>query len=947
MNNVTLHEENVDTPHEALYESVSTFWSSKNIPYLVSQATKKHTKTILYDGPPFPTGAPHHGHMMTSAAKDTIIRYLNATGHSVPRIWGWDMHSRHVDKNYQSYIELWKKSMSILGRWIDNDDGYFTNDTRYTESVWYVFKTLYNKGYIKLASELSLACPQCLLCFSDFEKATLNSRYKGYAIYYKAALSGVPDTYLLIWEMRPWTVVGTTCYCINENERYIRCTSGASYYIISEAALNNLCISLHKVDDISTQTLMTYRAWDIYGEKFVPILHHNNIVAENGTGIMQCAPSHDEKSYDMWDAEYILGVTLTEAQILDRALHTYILERHEYMCPECQVPLRYSIANGCFLDITGNRRQVTRTLEEIYWEPREATDKILSYAEKARDWRLDRTNAVGTPIPLWICGDTYIVIGSYSELQGYGMCIDNLTDLMCCGKIYKWCGWTFDYWYDSACMPYGSVHYPFSLTKMEFHGSYYPATLVVEGSDQISGWFYTTNVISSLLFGCETDNRAFLSVISNGLILDSDGKKLSKHKSMGMDIETDPCTVMAKYGADNYRIYLLQNKLLCGVDFVFNAQNISRSPSNNLINCYIMVKSSIPKGCICTILRPSRVTDVTDNWILQALNDYLGKYHKYMKAYKIPKTISLFKEFINLIKKYIGFNGERLATDSTAVAVLCRVMYVYLLTVAPFMPHVGEHIYQDMLKFSMVCAGDMRASIHLCQIPVEVWHVNKEFLMSSDLMFNIIDTIKRSPREVNAEYTVHLCKSDIGRLRCIDPYIQKTIGRKITYMDDLHKYVGYHLVMKNGTVTEAEQHKISGLTVEEYRAIEIAGLYRTSARELGKDNYYIKVHHKIPGGQYHSGVYVTTNVVSSVHNALIIQKGQEIARELKDLTENRRCIIYVKHRNIGEIQNLDARNLLSDLNRYTLPILGQTIHKYIDQPHFASLCITIFDEMLN
>lgn len=328
--------------HTHIEENIMLFWDTNNIYHKARDKARTREKVIIYDGPPFPTGPPHHGHMMTSVVKDTITRYLAATGHYVPRLLGWDMHGTNVDSHSEEYIQQWLEILKKIGRWKDSDS-YRTSAPDYTESVWWIYKTLSTKGHIKIEPGISLHCHTCNRFFSDFERYHAFDTIEESTIYYKVKLSdpggigGIgSDVYLLVWEMCPWTLYATEAYVINSNNIYV---------LVDGLVRARMASDMGTV--IDTGILLSMLAEDPITGRLLPIINSPLVDANKGTGIMQAAPSMDEKSYDImrqYQRTEMLNehTTKATAAILDKLKRlgqyseTKIINRQVSVCSKCQ-----------------------------------------------------------------------------------------------------------------------------------------------------------------------------------------------------------------------------------------------------------------------------------------------------------------------------------------------------------------------------------------------------------------------------------------------------------------------------------------------------------------------------------------------------------------------------------------------------------------------------------
>lgn len=900
-------------------------WKNRDIP--AQSIVKTHKKCVIYDGPPYPTGPPHHGQMMASTTKDVIIRYLTSTGHYIPRMIGWDMHGPNVgtEAQSQSYIERWHEILNTLGRWTTTE--YRTDNRHYQETVWWIFKTLYVKGHIQLKNGLSWYCSSCDRYFSDFERYHKLVDHNTRSVYYRVRLvkkdaDADADIYLPIWEMRPWTLRATEAYGINPDARYVLDQDGVV------RAKESCGEEQHCID------LMQYNAVDPLTGDFVPIITDPRILWAKETGVMQLAPSLDRKSYEImgsWkrrceapsDPLSEVSRVITELKACGAYIRDRTILRKVSSCTTagCNGRLILAPVHGPFYSVNDNRHSIRTCADSVYWEPKDSKQSMLRYVDTAPDWLLTQKHT-GTPVPIWMndAGEA-IVVGSYSELHELGL--KPLREGNEPETPLKWCGWYLDSWMDSACMPYASVHYPFDVTNVEFSNSLFPSLVAIEGMDQIHGWFFTSLTIASGLFG----KPVFKNVITTGLVLDGHGNKLSKSRTTreGMPPTLDVEHIMGKYGVDNYRIYLLKNRLLEGVNFNFDESQIDERFTKAVINAFLPLQRYIEATPILLKIdmKPTKVTSVLDNWILQALDDYLDTYHAQMSRFKIPSTVSLLRNFATHIKKYVHHAGKDISYP-----VYARVFYYYLMTLAPFVPYTAERLYQKFRHLLSRRGEAVPESIHLCQIPKKQWRINAKFLEASDLMFNIIDIINKTRGKLTScKVVIYL--QDVSFLSSIQTYIKNTVKMDVEYRDGIEHFVDINA----GVPASAKQKKY--LTAEDIQeiknnafAIEKQGYYRNkSGKKLYAGQYELKIRPSVGSTVYSRGCLL--HYGKEVLSNDIISKVQYIGRRLVSL-QNTACRGQRSMMMLEYPPNPTTKlaQLLENLNKYVLPITHQSILPY-------------------
>ena len=229
---------------------ILNFWKKKKIFQKSIEKSSKKGDYLFYDGPPFASGTPHYGHLVGGIVKDVIPRFWTMQGHRVERKWGWDCHGLPIENIVEkelgsqkkkdieklgiakfnelcrskvlTYVDEWEKIVNRLGRWVDMDKPYRTMDLDFMESVWWVFKELYDKELIYEDYRSMYVCPRCETTLSQFEVAEGYKDIKDLAVTVKFELKDEAQTYILSWTTTPWTLIGNTALAIGEDITYLK-----------------------------------------------------------------------------------------------------------------------------------------------------------------------------------------------------------------------------------------------------------------------------------------------------------------------------------------------------------------------------------------------------------------------------------------------------------------------------------------------------------------------------------------------------------------------------------------------------------------------------------------------------------------------------------------------------------------------------------------------------
>jgi isoleucyl-tRNA synthetase len=760
---------------------------------------KKGELFSFYDGPPFANGTPHYGHLEQTTIKDTVTRYKTMRGYYVPRRVGWDTHGLPVEyaiekeqgfkgkkdivafgiDNFNQlcrdsvfkYRDVWEKMFRRVGRWADYDNTYATLDESYIESVWWVFKTIYDKGYVYKDFRSSPYCPRCATPLSNFE---LNQGYQDNvpdpSLYIKFKLKD-QDAYLLGWTTTPWSLPGNAAIAVKPEAKYVsvrlkddegqeeviilardrlEALNVEDYHIEKEVSGQDLVgleyEPLFKLKDLGEATEDLYKVW---AAEFVSI--------EDGSGVLHVAPAFGEDDLAL-AKEHNLPVFLTidenghvvtnqdlpqeiaakffkgaDEPIIAHLTHknlVYAAETftHTYpFCWRCDTPLLYYATDNWLVKVTGFKDALVGNNMQVNWTPGHIqTGRFGKWLENARDWGISRNRFWGAPLPIWVTDDgEVVVIGSVKELKERAVDpskvgdlhrphIDDIEIRTDSGKIAKRIPEVFDCWFESGSMPYAQDHYPFQ-NKEEWEKSF-PADFVAEAIDQTRGWFYTLHVLGTALF----DKPAFKNVICSGWIVAADGEKLSKRKKNYAPMDE----VFDQYGVDTMRYFMASSPLMNGedtrfsVDFLRDTQRQVFMTFNNIFSFYKLyadVDDFVPRAP----LEEPKSQNLLDQWVLARLNQAVAEVTAGMEEYRLDKGSRPIADLLDDISNwYVRRSRRRFwksEDDDDKNAAYETLHYVILRTaqlLAPFAPFLSDHIWREMAK-----GTDLPKSVHLSDWP--------------------------------------------------------------------------------------------------------------------------------------------------------------------------------------------------------------------------------------
>ena len=654
-------------------------------------------------------------------------------------------------KSAFDYIQDWERLTDRIAFWVDLETAYVTFTNDYVESVWNILKNFYDRDLLYKGYKVVPYCTRCGTPLSDHEVALGYDEVSDPSIFIRMPLVDKPDTSLLVWTTTPWTLPGNVAVAAHPDEDYVtieraRREGGTEKLILAKSLVEKV------FSEEDVKILNTFKGKKLEGEKYRPLFTFmppekpayfvvlaDYVTTEDGSGLVHIAPAFGAEDmqmaveYDvpvlmtvqpdgtfvpevtpwrgMWvkDADPLITEDLQARGLLFKT-ETYT---HTYpFCWRCKTPLLYYAREAWYVRTSQFKDRLVDLNQTINWVPSHIKDgRFGNWLENNIDWALSRERYWGTPLPLWECDhcNHTEAIGSVadlsekagrdlSELDLHRPHVDEIHwDCSECGegKMQR-VPELIDVWFDSGSMPYAQWHYP--MENAEKFKEQYPADYICEAVDQTRGWFYSLHAISTLFF----DRVAFKNVLCLGLILDGEGRKMSK--SLGNIV--DPWDVLNTQGADAFRWYLYTASPP-GQERRFSAElvgEVVRDFTLTLWNVYsfFVTYANLDKPQLSSV---SWSENQLDRWLLSELNtlvrDVTDAYENY-DATNATRPIAAFVE--KLSTWYLRRSRRRFwksESDDDKQAAY-QTLYTALTTVAkmlsPAMPFLAEELYQNLVR---------------------------------------------------------------------------------------------------------------------------------------------------------------------------------------------------------------------------------------------------------
>lgn len=808
-------------------EAILKLWDEKDIFKKSLQWRKDSPHYVFFEGPPTANGRPGIHHVMSRTIKDAFCRYKTMTGFYVHRKAGWDTHGLPVEIEVEKSLGIqgkeeiekygidkfnqkcrdsvftyktdWDELTRRIGFWLDLDHPYITFENGYVESVWWILKTFFDKGFIYQGFKILPYCPRCETPLSSHEVSQGYKEIKDPSVYLKIQIDeeslpggGGDDTYFLVWTTTPWTLISNVALAVHPDVDYVKVDYEGEKLILAEARLEALlesdCEILERFKGNELEGISYKRLFDFVpvDKKAFYVVLGDFVTTEDGTGIVHIAPAFGDDDYQVglrYDLPLVRPVDKSgkfeemikdyknifvkdaDPKIISDLKARGVLFRKEMIehsyphCWRCDSPLLYYARESWYIRTSQFKEQMLNNNNHINWHPPEVGEgRFGEWLKNNVDWALSRDRYWGTPLNIWICRncDHQTAIGGIAELKEKGKNVPQEIDLHkpfvdqieleCskCGGAMKRTPEVVDVWFDSGSMPYAQWNYP--AENKELFEQNFPADFICEGIDQTRGWFYSLLAISTLLF----DKPAFKNIIVNDLILDKDGQKMSKSRGNVVS----PKDIINQYGVDPLRWYFITSSTPW-VPKRFDSKGIEevfRKFFDTLFNTYNFFALYANVDAFDSGSKPIAVKDrlEIDHWILSRLYTVVENVRNQMDNYDATKAGRILYDFLlnDVSNWYVRRNRRRFwkSEDSKDKLAAYQTLYEVLLTfsklMAPIAPFIAEEIYQNLKN------EGMPESVHICEYPM-------------------VDDTRKSLQNADLEYTMHIAQQVVGMARAL------------------------------------------------------------------------------------------------------------------------------------------------------------------------------------
>ncbi len=888
-----------------------------------------------------------------------IEKELGLKGREEVEAYGIAEYNKLCRESVLKYKHLWDDLTKRMGYWVDLENPYVTFENDYIESVWWALGKLYEKDLLYRGHKIQWYSPGSGTVLSSHEVSLGYENVQDPSVYIKFQLDEAPDTFFLAWTTTPWTLISNMLLAVHKDLTYVLIrpkndTGSEEYLILVKDRLEVIDGDYEVIKEIPGSELVgkTYKpvfdyalkqhdkstAWRVIDADFV--------TTEDGTGIVHLAPAFGADDYavcqkhgiplfnpvsrdgkfdkqvpdyeGMWfkDADKLISRNLRERGLLykhETYLHNY---PHDW---RKGTPLMSYPVESWFIRTTAFRDRMVELNKGINWKPESTgTGRFGTWLENNVDWAISRQRFWGTPLPIWINDrdpKDIVFIGSVQELREkagipkeeeldlHRPYIDEITwtsdkD----GGTYRRIPDLVDVWLDSGAMPFCQWHYPFE-NNHKFKENF-PADFIAEGVDQTRGWFYTLHALSTMLF----DKPAYQNVVSNGLVLDAKGNKMSKSKGNTVD----PFEVIRKYGADTVRWYMMSNTAPWE-NLKFSEEGLNETQRkffNTIMNTYSFLAMYANIDGWSYAGKPIPIADRSemDRWIISRMFTTVKEVDIHYDEYEPTRAAREIEQFVeDLSNWYIRRSRRRFwregkSLDKTsAYQTLFECLFNLTKLMSPLAPFFSDWLYRQLNVINKVD----EESVHLSFYPtVEETSIDKALEYRMKQARIISSTVLRIRNKISVNVRQPLARiilpthspehrEAVERVKNI--ILDEVNVKELEYVDDdsgiVHKSAkpNYPVVgSRLGKKMKAAAQRISGLSNEEINEYESKGTIDLDIDgekvSFGKNDILV-VRDGLKGWEVETEEGVTVAADTNLTDSLI-QEG--LAREIVNRVQNMR-----------------------------------------------------------
>ncbi|AHC51005.1 isoleucyl-tRNA synthase [Sulfolobus acidocaldarius SUSAZ] len=674
-----------------------------------------------------------------------------------------------------------------LGIFMDWENPYFTFNNDYISNSWAVIKKAYERGLLYKGVHVLHWCSRCETTLADYEVSEYRD-LEDPSIYVKFRVKGEPNRYLVIWTTTPWTLPANVFVMVNKDFEYADVRVGDEILVIAKDRVKEL---MKEARIKEYKILRVYKGEELIGLEYEHPLadivnaqskinnHHKvldggeAVTLQEGTGLVHSAPGHGDidfeigKKYDMpvvmlvndkgeftqdsgkYAGKYVRSASeeiISDLKQRNALVYASKIVHRYPVCWRCKTPLILRAIEQWFIAVSKLKDNLMGEIDRVRWIPDWGKTRIGNMVKEVRDWVISRQRFWGIPLPIWVCSncENIIVVGGVDELNKISInqvpqdlhrpWIDSVV-VRCekCGGEARRISDVADVWFDSGVAFFASLGKDWRKKWSELG----PVDLVLEGHDQLRGWFFSLLRTGVILM----DRAPYEAVLVHGFMLDEQGKEM--HKSSGNYVE--PSQVVSKYGRDTLRLWLLRNTTWEDAKFSWKSLDMTRRDLNIIWNVYVFANTYMSldefKYSKYSYQDIKDYLKLEDIWLLSRYYRMLKEVTEAMKEYKVHELANKVTTFIidDISRFYLRVTRKRAwneANDPDKIAmyyVLYHVLKGSLILLSTVIPFAAEKIYLDFVQ-------ERLESISMEKIPeIKEEFINEEIEEAFEIAKEIID----------------------------------------------------------------------------------------------------------------------------------------------------------------------------------------------------------------
>lgn len=772
---------------------VEARWEEMDIYKQVLERTKDRPSFILHDGPPYANGDIHIGHSLNKTLKDIIVRYKSMAGFYAPYVPGWDTHGLPIEQaivNAQkldrrnievndfrkrceeyawSYVEKQRDQFKRLGIRGDWENPYVTLLPEYEAAQIRVFGAMATKGYIYKGLRCVYWSPSSETALADAEIEYYDKRSASIYVRFmvgdgKGKLD--QDTGVIIWTTTPWTLPANKAISLNPDLEYSVVVADGNKYLVASGLVESVT---KEIGWEQVEAVQTFKGSDLEGiethhpfyERISPVILGDHVTLDAGTGCVHTAPGHGEDDFNVAkkynievlcpvdhegkltkeapgfeglfyeDANKVVSEKLKENGALLKLsfiTHSY---PHDWRTKK---PIIFRATEQWFASVEGFRSQMLQAIKDVKWTPHWGETRLANMVADRNDWCISRQRVWGVPIPIFYCKtcnepiineQTIDHIANLFAKEGSGVWFAReASELIPAGLTCK-CGCKefrketdiMDVWFDS-----GSSH---EAVLRQRDNLSWPADLYLEGSDQYRGWFNSSITTSVAINGV----APYKSIISQGMVLDGEGRKMSK--SLGNTIL--PEKVINQMGADILRLWVssvdAEADVRVSMDILNQVSEVYRKIRNTMR--FLLANTSDFNPAEHTVayadLRSvDKYMTVRLNQVIQEIRENGYEKYNFMHIYRTVMnflTVDLSSFYLDFAKDVVYIEAENDYQRRCMQTVFYQTLVSLTKLLTPIIPHTAEEIWSFL--------QEEEEYVQLAEFPGYETFTNEEELMDT------------------------------------------------------------------------------------------------------------------------------------------------------------------------------------------------------------------------